>query len=133
VFHWDQMNRQIRFEGTAILSPEDESDTYFASRDRESQIGAWASSQSQTIESRLALRDKHVTTTRKLAGLQEESDRATIPRPPFWGGFRIGLRAVELWTRGKARLHDRGRWERELTVTEAGFEAGPWKAKRLQP
>lgn len=133
VFHWDHMNRQIRFEGIAVRSPAAESDAYFSSRDKESQTGAWASAQSQPIGNRQALLDKHVATTRKLASLQAESDRATVPRPAFWGGFRIGLQAVELWTRGQARLHDRGRWERDLAVSGDQFEAGPWAAKRLQP
>jgi pyridoxamine 5'-phosphate oxidase len=133
VFHWDHLNRQVRFEGLAIRSPESESDAYFASRDRESQVGAWTSAQSQNIDSRKALMGKHVATTRKLASLQEDSGRDAIPRPPFWGGFRIGLRAVELWTRGKSRLHDRGRWERDLSVVDNEFQGGPWTAKRLQP
>ncbi len=133
VFHWDHMNRQIRFEGLAVRSPAEESDVYYGSRDKESQIGAWASAQSQPVDSRQTLMSKHAATTRKLAGLQEETGKSVIPRPPFWGGYRIGLQAVELWLRGEARLHDRGRWERELAVGSTGFEAGNWSATRLQP
>lgn len=133
VFHWDHMNRQIRFEGIAVRSPADESDAYFASREKESQIGAWASTQSQPIKSRQALKDKHVATTRKLASLAEESGKSEIPRPPFWGGYRIWLSAVEVWTRGDARLHDRGRWERPLEPDNASFSPGDWTAIRLQP
>lgn len=133
VFHWDHMNRQIRFEGIAVRSPDAESDAYFASRDKESQVGAWTSSQSKAIASRQALLDKHMATAQKLAGLQEESGVATIPRPPFWGGYRIGISAVELWVRGAARLHDRARWERALTPAGDSFQAGPWSAERLQP
>ena len=133
VFHWDHMNRQIRFEGIAVRSPANESDAYFASREKESQIGAWASAQSQPIKSRRALKDKHVATIRKLASLAEESGKNEIPRPPFWGGYRIWLSAVELWTRGDARLHDRGRWERPLEPDNASFSPGDWTAIRLQP
>lgn len=135
IFHWDHMSRQVRFEGIAVRSPEAESDAYFASRDKESQIGAWASAQSQTINSRRTLLDKHVATTRKLAGLQEKSGKSEIPRPPYWGGYRIWISAVEFWVRGAARLHDRGRWERALNPNSrhSSFTAGDWKTNRLQP
>jgi pyridoxamine 5'-phosphate oxidase len=133
VFHWDHLNRQIRFEGIAVRSPADESNAYFATREKESQIGAWASAQSQPIASRRALKDKHVATTRKLAGLALESGKNEIPRPPFWGGYRIWLSAVELWVRGDARLHDRGRWERPLEPAGRNFKPGHWTATRLQP
>ena len=79
VFHWDHMNRQVRLEGLAIRSPAEESDTYFASRDKESQVGAWASSQSQPIGNRQELLNKHAATARKLAGLQEETGKGEIP------------------------------------------------------
>ncbi|MCP4001631.1 MAG: pyridoxamine 5'-phosphate oxidase [Gammaproteobacteria bacterium] len=133
VFHWDHMNRQIRFEGIAIRSPANESDAYFASREKESQIGAWASAQSQPIENRQKLKNKHIATTRTLAKLAEESSKREIPRPPFWGGYRIWLSSVELWTRGDARLHDRGRWERPLEPDGDSFSPGNWSAERLQP
>ena len=76
---------------------------------------------------------KHMKTARRLADLQGETGRAQIPRPPSWGGYRIWLTAVELWVRGEARLHDRGRWERSLTPAEAGYHASEWQAVRLQP
>lgn len=134
VFHWDHMNRQVRIEGIAVKSPDEESDRYFASRDKESQVGAWASAQSQLLRSRRELKDKHVATARKLAGLQTESGRTTIPRPPFWGGYRIWIDAVELWCRGAARLHDRGRWSRELGSPDGDtFAPGAWTSTRLQP
>ena len=133
VFHWDHMNRQVRVEGLVVKSPAEESDAYFASRDKESQIGAWASAQSQVLQSRQALMDKHVATARKLANLQEESGKTEIPRPPFWGGYRIWATALELWVRGEARLHDRGRWERTLEPRDEGFETGDWHSKRIQP
>jgi pyridoxamine 5'-phosphate oxidase len=133
-FHWDHMNRQIRIEGIAVRSPTEESDTYFASRDKQSQIGAWSSAQSQPIESRQMLQDKQVTTVRKLAALSQESGKNEIPRPPFWGGYRIWIMAVELWVRGDARLHDRGRWERSLAPSaQNAFQTGEWQATRIQP
>ena len=135
VFHWDHLNRQARIEGIAVRSPTEESDAYFASRDKESQIGAWASAQSQPLGSRKMLKDKHVVTTQKLAGLAQETGKKDIPRPPFWGGYRIWLSAIELWTRGAARLHDRGRWHRRLGFDDGSgtFRPGDWTAQRLQP
>lgn len=136
VFHWDQINRQARIEGIAVRSPAAESDAYFATRDKESQIGAWASAQSQPIGSRLMLMQKHVATARKLSNLAVDSGIMSVPRPPFWGGYRIWLSAVELWVRGEARLHDRGRWERPLAVSVGNDPSpsfGPWSATRLQP
>jgi pyridoxamine 5'-phosphate oxidase len=137
VFHWDHMNRQARVEGIAVRSPAAESDAYFATRDKESQIGAWASAQSQPIGSRLMLMQKHVATARKLSNLAVDSGIMSVPRPPFWGGYRIWLSAVELWVRGEARLHDRGRWERPLAVSAGSADPspsfGPWSATRLQP
>ncbi|MBS95184.1 MAG: pyridoxamine 5'-phosphate oxidase [Gammaproteobacteria bacterium] len=133
VFHWDTLNRQVRIEGVAIRSPDDESDAYFATRDKESQIGAWTSTQSQPLTSRQELRDKHVATARKLAELQEESSKLEIPRPPFWGGYRIWIDSVELWCRGEARLHDRGSWTRQLEASDKGFKVGGWSCTRLQP
>jgi pyridoxamine 5'-phosphate oxidase len=134
-FHWDHLNRQVRFEGLVVQSPMEESDTYFATRDKESQIGAWASAQSQPIRSRRMLKDKHVATTRKLADLASKSGKSDIPRPPFWGGYRLWFTAVELWVRGDARLHDRGRWERKLASQTDGdlFTHGDWQATRIQP
>jgi len=134
VFHWDHMNRQARVEGLAYKSPASESDTYFASRDKESQIGAWTSNQSATLDARQTLKAKHAATARKLSSLAVDSGIMAIPRPPFWGGYRIWVTEVELWLRGEARLHDRGRWNRTLTMNNEGSaDAGNWQATRLQP
>jgi len=134
VFHWDHLNRQARIEGIAVRSPAEESDVYFASRDKESQVGAWASAQSQPICSRLQLLNKHVATARKLSGLAVDSGIMLVPRPPFWGGYRIWISAIEFWMRGEARLHDRGRWERSLHPSPDGDPIpGIWSATRLQP
>ena len=134
VFHWDHMDRQARFEGIAVPSPAAQSDEYFASRDKESQIGAWTSAQSERLDSRLDLLNKHAATARKLSGLAETTGKTDVPRPPYWGGYQVWLTAVELWTRGKARLHDRGRWERGLRQGSGlSPEPGDWQAWRLQP
>jgi len=134
VFHWDHMNRQVRIEGIALPSPADESDAYFSTRDKESQIGAWASNQSQPVDSRQLLLNRHAATARKLSNLSVDSGITAIPRPPFWGGYRIWISAAELWVRGQARLHDRGRWERPLLLENGDAPVpGPWSAGRLQP
>jgi pyridoxamine 5'-phosphate oxidase len=135
VFHWDHLNRQARVEGIAIRSPAAESDSYFATRDKESQVGAWASAQSRPIESRRQLLNKHVATARKLSGLAVDSGIMSVPRHSFWGGYRIWVSAVELWVRGDARLHDRGRWERPLSAADnADPLPGKWNDPiRLQP
>jgi pyridoxamine 5'-phosphate oxidase len=129
VFHWDHLNRQVRLEGAVEKSPPEESDAYFASRDRESQVGAWASAQSEPIEERAQLLRALEAMNRRFA------DGQTIPRPPHWGGYRIWLTAVELWVRGDARLHDRGRWQRTLgdVAAEGGFQPQAWSSCRLQP
>ncbi len=129
VFHWDHMNRQVRLEGVALKSPAEESDAYFASRDRESQVGAWASAQSEPIGERAQL-------TRTLQAMNQRfTDAEPVPRPPNWGGYRIWLTAVELWIRGEARLHDRGRWQRSLgqAAADGTFEPQLWNSIRLQP
>ena len=129
VMHWDHLNRQVRIEGRAIRSPEQESDEYFASRDRTSQLGAWASAQSEPIADRAALK-------RALKAIEVRFPAGEpVPRPPHWGGYRIWIDVVELWTRGAARLHDRARWERELgkPLADGSFVPGLWSGQRLQP
>lgn len=127
VFHWDSAARQARIEGIAVPSPSDESDRYFASRDRDSQLGAWASAQSQKLESRGEL-------IAHAAAIAAHYRDRSVPRPPHWGGYRIWVSAVELWLGGEARLHDRARWERSLQPNDSGdFAAGRWSGHRLQP
>lgn len=138
--HWDTLARQVRLEGVAVRSPAAESDRYFATRDPASQLGAWGSDQSRPLASRQALIDQTLARARAL-GLPEsttlqkvEPPGGALPRPPHWGGFRIWPRAIELWVEGAARVHDRARWERELTRSGDGeFTAGPWRGERLQP
>jgi len=128
ILHWDSLGRQVRVTGPAVRSPASESDAYFASRSRGSQIGAWASQQSRPIESRQAMQEQ-------VQGTESEfSDVHTISRPPHWGGYRLWAESVELWLHGDERIHDRGLWTRQLeNAGEVGFLPGPWSTKRLQP
>lgn len=141
VFHWDALGRQIRIEGQAVRSPETESDAYFRTRDRGSQLGAWASDQSEVIESRDALMRQLEDRAGNL-GLSVPEDlqspgktgQKQLPRPPHWGGIRVWASSVELWIEGKDRIHDRGFWTRELVrASEYTFNTTPWIGRRLQP
>lgn len=138
VMHWDDLDRQARIDGPVVKSPPAESDAYFASRRWESRLGAWASEQSEPIESREALLEKVAMKAMEL-GLDLESivDREgrdlVIPRPPFWGGYRVIASRVELWCGGIGRVHDRAGWSRDVAVSASGFEAGAWSTTRLQP
>lgn len=99
-FYWRQLGRQLRVDGAVEPVGEDEADTYFASRDRASRIGAWASKQSQKLESKGAL-EKQVAKYTARFGIGE------IPRPEFWSGFRLAPARIEFWTQGTFRLHKR--------------------------
>jgi pyridoxamine 5'-phosphate oxidase len=126
VFHWDEIGRQARIEGIAVPSPAAESDAYFASRDKNSQIGAWTSAQSHAIANHQALLDKRTAMEQRFAA-------GPVPRPPHWGGYRIMIGALELWDRGAARLHDRARWERNLDLSSPESPPATWRSQRLQP
>lgn len=129
VFHWDSLGRQVRIEGATCRSPAAESDAYFASRDRGSQLGAWGSDQSEPIASRDALLKQ---LTERSASLGDE--QLTVPRPPHWGGFRVIADAVELWIEGANRVHDRARWTRKLSGEPSiDMSATAWSGTRLQP
>ena len=132
-FHWDHTERQIRIEGEVTRSPAHESDAYFATRPWESQIGAWASEQSEPIDSRDALMAKVLETMVERGVDPLGENQPAIPRPPHWGGYRLHARRVELWASGPGRVHDRGLWTRELRIGADGVEAGPWAVARLQP
>jgi pyridoxamine 5'-phosphate oxidase len=139
VLHWDHAHRQIRVEGMVLKAPAAESDAYFASRNWQRRIGAWASAQSQPLRSRAQL-DAQLSAAASRFGTPEptleninQPQSAVIPRPPFWGGYYVWADAVELWIEGAARIHERARWTRSLTTAGAGFHAGPWSATRLQP
>jgi pyridoxamine 5'-phosphate oxidase len=139
VLHWDHAHRQVRIEGVVVMAPANESDEYFASRNWQRRIGAWASAQSQPLHSREQLNDA-VRAAADRFGVPHpaldninDSPAAPIPRPPFWGGYYLWADSVELWVEGAARVHERARWNRSLTTMGAGFQAGPWSATRLQP
>lgn len=117
-FYWQPLGRQVRIRGLVEPVTPGEADAYFASRPRESRIGAWASDQSRGLESRAALE-------RRAAELEVRFAGADVPRPPNWSGFRIVPEAIEFWQEGSARLHDRFIYERD--------EAGGWARRRLYP
>lgn len=140
-FHWDALGRQIRIEGMAVFSPVAESDAYFASRNRGSQLGAWGSDQSAPIASRGALLrqlreralDLGLNVSEDVQSI-ESIDGPVIPRPAHWGGVRVWASAVELWIEGGDRIHDRGRWQRTLErQNEHEFIVDEWQGIRLQP
>jgi pyridoxamine 5'-phosphate oxidase len=98
--HWPELEEQIRIEGAVELVDAAESDRYFAGRPRESQIGAWASDQSADLASRAVLEERLEEFGRRFAG-------QPVPRPPFWGGFRLVPDRLEFWYGRPGRLHDR--------------------------
>jgi pyridoxamine 5'-phosphate oxidase len=136
-FFWDHQGRQVRLEGRVVRSPAAESDAYFATRPWQSRVGAWASEQSKPIASRSALLDKVMTTISELGlslpALLLKGKSVEIPRPPFWGGYRLYASAVEIWVSGTGRIHDRARWERAVEVDGDTVSTGDWSATRLQP
>ena len=117
VFAWLDLHRQVRVRGSVERVSDAESDGYFASRPRGSQIGAWASPQSQPIADRAALEQLVEETTRRFEGVE-------VPRPPYWGGFLLRPTAFEFWQGRPSRLHDRFRY----TLANA-----TWGVERLAP
>ncbi len=99
-FYWEKLKRQVRIRGTTKKVSEIEADAYFKTRPRDSQIGAWASDQSATLDSRATLEKKFQEFSKKFEG-------AEVPRPKHWGGFRLVPSQIEFWTECPNRLHDR--------------------------
>ncbi len=120
VFPWHAMERQVRIEGSVTKLPGDEVDEYFASRPRGSQLGAWASQQSQPVESREELDLQYESYERQWP------EGTEISTPYFWGGYLVAPEAFEFWQGRTGRLHDRLAYRR----TSSG---GDWELSRLQP
>lgn len=118
VMHWKSLRRQVRVRGTVVREDGEKADAYYNSRSLKSRIGAWASEQSQPLESRTALMAKAAKMSTK-HGLNPQ-------RPPFWGGYRITPTEIEFWADGAFRLHDRFVWRR-ATPSDA------WGIIRLNP
>lgn len=110
VLHWKSVRRQVRFRGQVTMVSNDEADAYFDSRPRASQIGAWASRQSRSLDSRLALKKAVTIETVRFAF-------GAIPRPPYWTGYRIVPNYIEFWMDKPFRLHDRLIFQRLSTDT----------------
>ncbi|MBD8618797.1 pyridoxamine 5'-phosphate oxidase [Sphingomonas sp. CFBP 13728] len=106
LFHWKSLRRQVRIEGSVSLVSDAESDAYFASRGRDSQLGAWASDQSRPLDSR-------ETFEHRFAEMQARFEGGDVPRPPHWGGYRIAPDRIELWQDRAHRLHERRLFTRE--------------------
>jgi pyridoxamine 5'-phosphate oxidase len=115
--HWVALDEQIRVEGDVERLPDDEADAYFSSRPRGSQLGAWASAQSEVLPSRETLEETYREIERRFDG-------GPVSRPPFWGGYRIVPRRIEFWYGRPDRLHDR------LLYVRHG---GGWTIERLYP
>jgi len=101
LFPWQDLQRQVRVEGTATRVSQPDSEAYFATRPRESQLGAWASPQSRVVASRSALDERYGGVLAQFAELD------AVPLPPHWGGFRVAPEVVEFWQGRRGRMHDR--------------------------
>lgn len=118
LFHWKSLRRQIRIEGAVTLASDAESDAYFATRSRDSQLGAWASDQSRPLDARATFEARFAAMETRFAGQD-------VPRPPFWGGYRVVPERIEFWQDRAHRLH-----ERRLFLPDG---AGGWSEGLLYP
>lgn len=117
LFHWKSLRRQVRIEGPVVLATDAESDAYFASRSRDSQLGAWASDQSRPLDDRATFEARFAAKQARFAGQD-------VPRPPFWGGYRVTPATIEFWQDRAHRLHER------RVFTRAGAD---WTEGMLYP
>ena len=122
VFYWRELDRQVRVRGRVERVAPSESDEYFASRPRESMVGAWASPQSEALAGRDELE-------RRVAEVESRFGAGELPRPPYWGGYRVIPDAIEFWQGQVGRLHDRFRYER----AGSGGASATWRWSRLAP
>lgn len=118
LFYWTELDRQVRIEGTISKVSAEESDAYFQTRPRDTQLGALASSQSTVVSNRAEL-------DRRFADLEQQYKGRPIPRPAHWGGYRLKPNSIEFWQQGSSRLHDRILYQLK--------ENGDWAMKRLAP
>ncbi|MBT8446706.1 MAG: pyridoxamine 5'-phosphate oxidase [Gammaproteobacteria bacterium] len=116
-FHWKSLDRQLRIEGPVRLIDEATADAYFASRERGSQIGAWASRQSQPISA-------HGELEQRVNDFNAQYEGRDVPRPPFWSGYVLQPETIEFWQIGESRLHDRSLYQRS---------GAQWNVNKLHP